>query len=63
MKPTRMILLQVVSFNCQFLTMKVGPFTYVQGAAEWTPTFLSFTGKGVTWVGRRGRWQQFGRLV
>jgi hypothetical protein len=29
----------------------------IQDAAEWTPTFLKVTGKGVTGVGRRGRWQ------
>jgi hypothetical protein len=39
---------------------KVG---YVQGAAEWTPTFLKVTGKEVVGVGRRGKWQQFGRIV
>jgi len=37
--------------------------TKVQGAAEWTPTFLKVTGKGVVGVGRRGRWQRFGRIV
>jgi len=30
------------------------------GVAEWTPTFLKVTGKGVVGVGRRRRWQQFG---
>ena len=35
----------------------------VQGAAEWTRTFLKVTGKGVVGVGRRGKWQQFGRNV
>jgi len=35
----------------------------IQGAAEWTPTFLKVTGKGVVGVGRRGRWQRFGRIV
>ena len=35
----------------------------IQDAAEWTPTFLKVTGKGVVGVGRRGRWQQFGRIV
>jgi hypothetical protein len=29
---------------------------HIQGAAEWTPTFLKVTGKGVVGVGRRGRW-------
>ena len=36
--------------------------TVIQGAAEWTPTFLKVTGKGTIGVGRRGRWQQFGRI-
>ena len=35
----------------------------LQGAAEWTPTFLKVTGKGMVGVGRRGRCQQFGRVV
>jgi hypothetical protein len=35
----------------------------VQGAAEWTPTFIKVAVKGVVWVGRRGRWQQFGQIV
>jgi hypothetical protein len=35
----------------------------VQGAAEWTPTFLKVTGKGVVGVGRHGRWRQFERIV
>jgi hypothetical protein len=35
----------------------------IQGAAEWTPTFLKVTGKGVTGIAQRGTWQQFGRIV
>ena len=42
---------------------KMLPWSEVQGAAEWTPTFLKVTGKGMLGVGRRGRWQQFERVV
>jgi hypothetical protein len=31
--------------------------------AEWTSTFFKVTGKGVADLGRRGRWQQFGRII
>jgi len=36
---------------------------FIQGMAEWTRKFLKVTGKGVVGVGRRGRWQRFGRIV
>jgi len=40
-----------------------GTSVVVLGVAEWTPTFLKVTGKVVVGVGRRGRWQRFGRIV
>ena len=38
-------------------------YSYILGAAEWTPTFLEVTGKGLVGVGRHGRWQQFRWIV
>jgi hypothetical protein len=35
----------------------------LQVAAEWTPTFLKVTGKGVVGLGWRGMWLQFGQII
>jgi len=53
-------------YVCKYVCMCVYVsimYVYIQGAAEWTPTFLKVTGKGLVVLGRRGRWQQFGRIV
>jgi hypothetical protein len=48
--------------SCSKDIIDVCPYvSVVQGAAEWTPTFFKVLGKGVVGVGRRGRWQRFGR--
>jgi hypothetical protein len=51
----------LIWFN--YSTMQSKLLALIQSAAEWAPTCFKVTGKGVVGVGRRGRWQQFGRIV
>ena len=51
--------LLVQTYDMTFIITTV----YIQRRAEWTPTFLKVTGKGVVGVGRRGRSQRLGRIV
>ena len=54
------VVVVVISFSimvlCILISLLLVTVGIIQGAAEWTPTFLKVTGKGVVGAGWRGRW-------